>query len=246
MKDIQATIEIDLNKSNEELWNNLDKDARWGVKKAIKSGLKVESDKNNALAWDKFYEIYKETIIRGGITPKNIQELQQQTGRLFLCLKENTIIAGAAILIKQDKIELFLNASLREHLTFQPNNLLYWKIIEWGKKNNYNIFNLGGYQLNTKKGDKLYEINRFKERWGGEIKKYYIDSKNPFYILGRKIIRNFSPVKKIRDKIKLLIYKIKSSYSSSKKPVSTPQKNTQNISQYKTQEEKTKKVNKVL
>jgi lipid II:glycine glycyltransferase (peptidoglycan interpeptide bridge formation enzyme) len=100
------------------------------------------------------------------------------------------------------KIELFLNASDINALKFQPNNLLYWEIIEYGKKNNFAIFDLGGYQSGAKPGNKLYEINRFKERWGGKIVQYDIYSKNLLYIIGRKIIRNFYFIKKIRDKIK--------------------------------------------
>jgi len=212
-KDIRATIEIDLKKNKEELWNNLDKDARWGVNKARKSGLRVQiSDEGRA--WEEFYHIYKETIIRGGIVPKEKEELKSETNKLFLCFCEDKIIAGAAIKIHKDKIELFLNASKKEFLNFQPNNLLYWEIIEWGKQNNYSVFDLGGYQLNTERGDKLYEVNRFKERWGGEIRKYEVSSKNPFYILGRKVIRKFHFVKKIRDKIKLVKYKTNEKYIS--------------------------------
>jgi len=51
-------------------------------------------------------------------------------------------------------------------------------------------------------GSKLYEINRFKERWGGKIVTYYIYSSNPFYILGRKAIRNFPIARWIWDRIK--------------------------------------------
>ncbi len=212
MRDIQATIEIDLTQSQERLWENLNKDARWGVKKGEKSGLKINIvDKN--IAWDKFYDIYKNTIIKGGIAPENKQELRKEVDLLLLCTKENQIIAGAGIRIEGEKVILVLNASLREFLKFQPNNLLYWEMIKWAKNNSYKTCDLGGYQLNAKPGNKLYEINKFKERWGGELKKYYVYSKNPLYIIGRKIIRNSSYIKNFRDKIKLKRYLLENNKS---------------------------------
>ena len=80
-------------------------------------------------------------------------------------------------------------------------------MIKWAKENNFKIVDLGGYQLNAEKDSKLEKINKFKERWGGKIITYKIESKNPFYILGRKIIRNFHFVKKIRDRKKLKKWK---------------------------------------
>jgi len=200
-KDIQATIEIDLSKTIEELWNALDKDARWGVNKAKKEGLTVQEAKEED--WQEFYPIYADTCKRGVIPPLPLEEIKKS--KLFVCKKDTNIIAGAAIKQKEGRIELFLNASLPEFLKFQPNNLLYWNLIEYGKSNNFRIFDLGGYQLKAKSGNKLYEVNRFKERWGGRIATYYVYSKNPLYILGRKIIRNFPLIKKIRDKLRMRV-----------------------------------------
>jgi lipid II:glycine glycyltransferase (peptidoglycan interpeptide bridge formation enzyme) len=208
-RDIQATIEKNLSKGMEELWENLDKEARWGVKKAKKEQLTIKEYANED-EWREFYELYKEIMVYSCLVPKDYEELKKETARLFLCMKEGKIIAGAAIKVRENKTVLFLNASNHEFLKFQPNNLLYWHIIEWGKKNNCPIFDLGGYQLNAKEGSKLYEINRFKERWGGEIKRYYVYSRNPLYILGRKIIRNFPGVKKTREKIKFYLWRKKS------------------------------------
>jgi lipid II:glycine glycyltransferase (peptidoglycan interpeptide bridge formation enzyme) len=186
-KDIRTTIEIDLKKSTEELWNSLDKDAKWGIKKAQKEGLKIKiaNDEDN---FKRFYECYKETCRYGRISPIKLEEVMK--GQLFACFLGEKLIAGAVIKTEKEKIELFLNASSHEYLRYQPNNLLYWEIIIWGKNNNFKIFDLGGYQANARKEDKLYNINRFKLRWGGEIKIYPIYGKNLFYILGRKAIRN--------------------------------------------------------
>ncbi len=207
-KDVRATIEIDLTKNENELWNSLDKDARWGVNKAKKTGLEIEI-LNDEKSWKTFYEIYKKTSKSGCIIPLELKEVKE--GDLFCCFLKDKLIAGAVVKIDGGKVILFLNASDHEYLNLQPNNLLYWTIIIWAKKKGFKIFDLGGYQLNAK--GKLKNINKFKLRWGGEIKKYYVYSKNPFYILGRKTIRNIHIVKKIRDGIK--VWKNKNKFKES-------------------------------
>lgn len=213
-KDVQATIHINLEQPLEILWKNADKDARWGVKKAKKENLKIKVVEDDESSWNVFYEIYKDTIIHGGIAPESLETLKQDSDRLFLCIKDSQIIAGAAIKIKEGIIELFLNASKPDALKYQPNNILYWSIIVWSKQNNFKIFDLGGYQLKAKEGSKLRHVNRFKERWGGQIISYKIGSNNLFYILGRKIIRNFSFIKDCRDKAKLDKWKKQHKYGS--------------------------------
>lgn len=186
-----------MTKKIEELWNGLDKDARWGVNKAKKEGLIVSEASEQE--WKEFYEIYKETCGQGGILPFPFEKTTES--KLFVCKKDNKIIAGSAIKEKKELIELFLNASLQDYLKFQPNNLLYWSLIEYGHEKGFKIFDLGGYQLKAQKGTKLYEINRFKERWGGKI--VTKDIKGPIlYILGRKIIRNVPAAKWLWDRIK--------------------------------------------
>ena len=64
MKDINATVLVDLEPTEEEIFKSLQKDARWGIKKAIREGLIIEkSDK-----WEEFYEIYKHTQKGGKAT----------------------------------------------------------------------------------------------------------------------------------------------------------------------------------
>ncbi len=152
--------------------------------------------------WDVFYKIYKDTLERGRVEIKEKEEIKKLAANLFIAKKENKIIAGAAIKIQESRVKLYLNASEKEYLNFQPNNLLYWNILKWSKENGFEIFDLGGYQENAVKGDKLYEINRFKQRWGGEIKRIDIYSKNFLWIIGRKLIRNSRILWKLNSKIR--------------------------------------------
>lgn len=191
MKDINATVILNLEQSPEEILKNLHKDARWGINKAKNAGLIVkETGKEDDEMWKKFYWIYNRTILGGGATPESLEALKEKIGVLFICQKDGKIIAGAGINLKGDYDasipQLFANASLREHLDSQPNNLLYWACILWCKRKGYRKFDFGGWQINAR--GHLAGINKFKEKWG-EVVYYCLDY--PVHIaLGRKLIRN--------------------------------------------------------
>src|SRR3989344_4630163 len=95
MKDINATVLVDLSLQEEELLKNLHKDARWGINRAIKEGLVVEKGKEND--WKEFYLIYKKTVIEGGTNPETLEQLKKNTRAFFVCRYKTKIIAGSGI-----------------------------------------------------------------------------------------------------------------------------------------------------
>lgn len=208
-KDVQATILIDLTKDEKELWNNLKDDAKRYLKKSFKQGLVFEESKN----WEDFYPIYEKVAIFGKIKPKPLEELKKGNYNLLAVKYESKLIGGIAIDFKDNIPYMMINAIDSDFYNTRAGYFVYWNMILWAKKSGYNILDLGGYQLNSKPNDKLYNINQFKEKWGGEIKVYEIYSKNPFYILGRKVIRNIHWIKKARDSIKMKLYLLKKSIS---------------------------------
>ena len=127
MKDINATIIIDLKANEEEIMKNLHKDARWGINRARKEGLIVEeTDKDED--WGLVYLIFKQTMKEVGFVPIPLKVLKNNTKRLFVCKKDEEIIAGAGIgfvgLYNINTPRLCFNVSLKGYLPLQPNNLL--------------------------------------------------------------------------------------------------------------------------
>jgi len=186
MKDINATVIVNITPPEDEILKNLDKDARWGINRAKKDNLIVE-ETNKKEDWNEFYNIYKQTIFEGGADIESIEELKKKIIVFFVCKKERKIIAGAALEMKKEKPTLYINASLKEFKNSQPNNLLYWECIIWSKKHGFKELDLGGWQINA--SEHLWGINKFKERWG-KVYYYYEDYSFPKAI-GRKLIRNF-------------------------------------------------------
>ena len=201
MKDINATVLVDLKPNEEEMLKELHKDARWGINRAKKEGLIVEKVRNDE-EWDEFCNIYKKTMEEGESIPARLEDIKKNSAVLFLCKKNEKIIAGAAIWFankyKKEIPRLYLNASLKEYLNLQPNNLLYWQCILWCKKKGYDKFDLGGYQIKPR--GHLAGINKFKEKWGKVI---YFKKNYPIHVaIGRKLIRNFDIFWKLNKRLK--------------------------------------------
>ena len=199
MKDRHATILVDLKPIEEEIIENLQKDARWGIKRAQKEGLIIKETREEN-DWIEFYKIFKEMAKKEEGEPPSLDTLKKNTFAFFICKKEEKIIAGAGISLGKidcpdrqiqdiysfDIPRLYFNASLEEYLNLQPNNLLYWSCILWCKNKGYKEFDLGGWQINARDLH-LIGINKFKERWGKII---YYERDYPFFIaLGRKLVR---------------------------------------------------------
>lgn len=201
MKDINATVLVDLLPTEKDILEGLHKDARWGIGRAERSGLSVKTS-NKKEDWAEFYKIYRKTLEEGGTNPLSLEELKKKTLQFFVCKKEGKIIAGSGIWIanKYDiKIpRLYFNASLKECQNHQPNNLLYWSCMSWCKKQGHEKFDLGGWQINARKH--LTGINKFKEKWGEVI--YYHKDYPIHEAVGRKLVRNFGLFHWLNQKIR--------------------------------------------
>lgn len=201
MKDINATVLIDLRPAEKIILKTLQKDARWGIGRAKRGGL-ITYESNDETDWKNFYEIYKVAMKEGGANIHFLKDLQRNCKIFFICKKENKVVGGVGIwfLDKYD-IEiprLYFIASSKSHFHLQPNNLLYWACVKWCKNKGYKKFDFGGWQINAQ--GHLKGINKFKEKWGYLI---YYHQNYPFYhALGRKIIRNSKTARKIWDMYK--------------------------------------------
>lgn len=160
MKDIGATVIVDLKPSQEDIFNGLQKDARWGVKKAEREGLVIEESED----WESFYQIYLETMDNVGVKAETLDHLKEHADVLFLCKKDEKVIGGASLHVINNTPKLTRNASLKKYQTYQSNNLLYWYCILWSKERGYNKLDLGGWQVNPR--GHAQGVNKFKERWG--------------------------------------------------------------------------------
>lgn len=162
-----CTFLIDLTKPLDEIWKNMDKGSvRWGIKKAMKSGLDVvEIDTPNKLR--EFYNLYLKTMKYHGSPPhsfnyfkKLFRTFKLGSIRVTLATHEGIYVGGMLCFIYNKKIHYSFGVSRTEHIGLNPNNLLIWDAIQWGKNRGCEVFDFG----RTRRGSGVYH---FKRRWGG-------------------------------------------------------------------------------
>jgi lipid II:glycine glycyltransferase (peptidoglycan interpeptide bridge formation enzyme) len=170
-----GTYLIDLTKSTDELYQNIDKsNGRKNIERSKKRGVEIEQITENNL--DDFFDlvlksrtfstdeeherkvlhlrwnIFKPLGFSGFLAKKSGMPVG---GLLFSYLNGHIIEAGVARSIEDSKEKLY------------SQDLIKWNIIEWGSKNNMKFFNLAGFNPNPK-SEKEIGIQKYKKKWGGQ------------------------------------------------------------------------------
>ncbi|MBI3334507.1 GNAT family N-acetyltransferase [Candidatus Pacearchaeota archaeon] len=190
------TILVDLQKSEEELWNALEKKSiRWGVKTALKNQVRIVSP--TAKEVDTFYTLYTNRLKAGGVEPEAKESMHLLTStnvsKLFVVLHGEDVVAGGMVLL--DKAHhyaiLDLTAASEKGFELQVMPYLYWQLMLFAKQHGMRYFDLGGYDVGARPGDKLYNINKFKERFGGRVVEQPIYATHGRYVSMRKVLGAF-------------------------------------------------------
>lgn len=147
---------LDLTLSLDDLYRNLNKKRRNGIRYAIKNGVVIQQ------ATLEDIEEFKNVWIEGFCKKYGI-EIESADRRIRSWIATNSlfiakidgdkkIIAGTMVrssAYRQPKEVLIYsgNASLKEFRKYKPNDLLIWEITKWAKRNSYNEFCLAGGNL---------------------------------------------------------------------------------------------------
>jgi len=208
MKDINATIIIDIEgKSEEEVFKGLEYTRRKNIKKALRSDLTIE-EVNVEREYKKCYELYSKVIKNGGSDPFSYdvwREWAKKENWELFTIKKKDKTAGYYSIIKitpsyygldssnfrpsQLGVRPRVFASDPKFHQFRINDFIYWNTILYGIKNKASFVDLGGYQIKPR--GHLKEVNKFKERWGGKIFYYRLDY-SVYTAIIRKLVRNLS------------------------------------------------------
>lgn len=202
MKDKKATILIDLKQSKEEMFKKLSKDLRWGIRRAEREGLVLE-EIHDSINWQVFVALFKS--MWWAVHPK-IDELAKQwrkdgNRRLFFAYnhKTSTLVGFAIVKVLPDRLNMeYISHTHEEFITWRVNDFLYWNLILQAKREGLIYFDLGGFQLGAL--GKTDKVNKYKLQFNGELVVTEVKG-NFFYILGRKIVRRFPWLTRIRKKM---------------------------------------------
>jgi hypothetical protein len=148
-----ASYRTDLTKSEEELFNGMESACRRCIRKAEKSGLKIEEAQDLAFA-DEYCEQLKDVFARQGLVPTysvdRVRALVRNlgpTGRILLIRVRNPqgkCIATGIYPGFNRIAEFWGNASFRAHQSLRPNEACHWYAMRWWKQRGVTIFDWGG------------------------------------------------------------------------------------------------------
>jgi hypothetical protein len=151
-----ATCVIDLSVTEDVLLRQLDTKKRRNIKTAVKHGVEIREASEADV--DEFHDVLKATHQRLGLpAPLSPSELltPRTNRRLFVARHAGRCIAGTIVRYRTGGLaEYSENASLPEHWSLRPNDLLLWHGVRWAKGIGCRWFNSGG-------------DNAFKREFGG-------------------------------------------------------------------------------
>lgn len=202
----RITVSVDLSVSEDDIWNNqLSSGNRNVIRKCIKNGLYVEKTDD----YRPFHIIYNETMQRVGaesfyyFDENMIRSMAEEKNYTFLvCKKDDEILAAAIFMGYGPYYHYHLSGSHRDAMKFNPNNLLLWEAIKYGKQQGHKIMHLGG-GLSDSKEDNLY---KFKAHFSKTCNDFFIGKRIHNNDVYEKLIDEWKR-KTGKQPVKLLQYK---------------------------------------
>lgn len=163
---------IDLEKSEEEIWNNIHGKHKNVIRKAQKDGIIVKIGGKELL--DDYVLANDMTCRRSSLNPMTLEKFYQvfdkfdDQVRIFNAYKDDAI-QGGAIVIFNKAIGYYQYGASIDHPSTGSMNLIQWNIISFLKKNNCKSYSLVGARINEDKDSKYHGIQEFKKRFGGDL-----------------------------------------------------------------------------
>jgi len=189
---------VDLTQSEDEILRSMHSKHRNVIKKALRDGVTIEESNI-----DTIFENLKETMLRQNRVYPSKDELNSlKLFSKFYIAKKNGVVQGCAVLPfnKQGAYYLY-GGSIARPYTGSLNYMHYYAMLEL-KKLGISKYDFMGARPNVEKGSKLEGIQRFKSRFGGELKEGYLWK----YELNPLKTSLINSIQKIRFKLKSKTY----------------------------------------
>ena len=176
-----STYLIDLTKTKDDLYKNIHKHSgRKNIERSIRRGVEIEEINEKSLEdYQTIRNEFKESM---GEPKMDFQQalawwkLMKPLGYTgFLARKEGKPVGG--LLFSYFNKVIVEAGVARSKEDFSENlysqDLIKWKIIEWGVENNMKYYDLAGYNPHPV-DEKEEGIKKYKAKWGGEQRTYWI------------------------------------------------------------------------
>lgn len=167
-------ILIDLTKSEEQLWKEVNPKGKNKVRRAKKEGayFSIEHIEDSL---QKCYGILQEVYNRAKLPIPdynffyNLYLMGSNSKLLIFCAYYDSEMIGCMLALSyKNTIYDFYAGSMVKFYNKYPNDLIPWEVFKWGKENNYKLFDFGG----AGKPNVPYGVRDYKKKFGGEFVNY--------------------------------------------------------------------------
>lgn len=191
---------IKLDRSTDEIWSQIKRDKKRGIKKAQEMGITI-IEAHNRSDVKIFYEMLNETYSNAKMPLAEISLFESvfdhlvPTGNaifLFAVNPNGDRIATQLALVYKDTIYAWYTGAIREQLSNHPGDLLIWYLLEYGSQKGYQLFDFGGGGA----ADQNETLREYKSRFGtefcelGRYEKTHSELKNKVSKIGLKVYRH--------------------------------------------------------
>ncbi len=164
----KAHFLVHLEKDPDGVFGRFKAPVRRRIRKALKSGVDAVW---GSRCLPEFYRVYARNMRDLGV-PIHAKSFYEAVvdgfpdhAKVFLVRLGDKTLAAQLLFTFKDRVLLACAASLREHLSLSPNNLLYWEAIRYGCEQGYGYCDLGRSTIGT-------GPYNFKKQWGAEERTY--------------------------------------------------------------------------
>ena len=177
----KCVMQLDLDKSEEELLASFKPKWRYNIRLAEKKGVTVRLDCSRS-DLPAFYSLLQETCRRDGFLVRGLSYFEDMWDlltppgymRLALTYFEERPVAAAIVYHFGDKAMYTYGASSNEHRNVMPNHLMQWRLIQWAKREGCKWYDFRGVSPRQQAdgSDRLQGLNRFKEGFSPRFVEY--------------------------------------------------------------------------
>ena len=165
-------ILVDLSKSEEQLWKEIESKRRNEIRRATKEGTifrEITSEFEFKISYDILFGVYSRVKIP---LPSydvfwilySILQVDKIM-RCFVAEWNGKIIGTMIVFCYRDTIFDWYAGAYKEYYDKYPNDLIPWEVFKWGKKNGFKIFDFGG----AGKPNEKYSVRDYKKKFGGKL-----------------------------------------------------------------------------
>lgn len=190
---------VDLTQSEDEILQNMHSKHRNVVRKAIKDGVEIKETEDVRIV----YENLKETMQRLGRGYPSFEELERIKifSKFYIALKDGVVQGSCVLPYNQYGAYYLYGGSIPRPYTGSLNYMHYFAMLEL-KKEAVKEYDFMGARVEVEKGSKLEGIQRFKSRFGGELKRGYLWK----YIYNPYKVNMIYAIQKLRYRLKGQVY----------------------------------------